>query len=425
MKKIWNILLTSLLLSSCSGMLDIDPHSAIPPGKTGNGDLSPMRMGMYGKVQNSPQRETYILFDIIGGNLRTGKTGNPRDLINTVLSPLNSLVSAGWNGCYQAIYQVNNVLETVERQPESSLRTTILGEAHYFRGYLYHLLVTRWGGVPIVTSATMEKLPRNSEQEVWDFIESELDKARTLLDKGISPYSCYYVSTNAVTALKARVKLERGKKEEAVALAEELISCGKYALDSFEKIFRGQANTEVIFSFSCLKEESNITLSTLFYTYAHPNKGSYIYVPSEEVMNMYEATDKRKDISVTIVKTDPCINKYPSGQTGTDPVIVSRLAEMYLVSAEGQGLPKGLQRLNELRQKRGLEAVQPKTEEDFMKCILDERRKELLAEGFRYYDLIRTGRAKSDLNLLDYQLKLPIPGKELILNPNLKPNPGY
>ena len=87
MKKIWNILLTSLLLSSCSGMLDIDPHSAIPPGKTGNGDLSPMRMGMYGKVQNSPQRETYILFDIIGGNLRTGKTGNPRDLINTVLSP--------------------------------------------------------------------------------------------------------------------------------------------------------------------------------------------------------------------------------------------------------------------------------------------------------------------------------------------------
>ena len=426
MKKFWNVLLLAgLSLSSCSGMLDIDPHSAVPPGNAGGNDLSPMRMGMYNKVQNSPQRETYILFDIVGGNLRTGKTGNPKDLINTVLSPLNSLISSGWNGCYQAIYQVNNVLETVERQPESPLRTTILGEAHYFRGYLYHLLVTRWGGVPIVMSATMKKLPRNSEEEVWDFIESELEQAGRFLDGGIEPVDCYFVSKNAVTALQARVKLERGKKKEAMALAEELIINGRYVLDDFEKIFRGQTNTEVIFSFSCLKEESNITLSTLFYTYAHPNKGSYIYVPAEEVMNMYETSDKRKDISVTNIKTDPCINKYPSGQTGTDPVIVSRLAEMYLVSAEAQGLEKGLHRLNELREKRGLKAVRPQTEDEFLKCILDERRKEFLAEGFRYYDLIRTGRAKSDLDLLDNQLRLPIPGKELILNPNLTPNPGY
>lgn len=219
--------------------------------------------------------------------------------------------------------------------------------------------------------------------------------------------------------------LERGKKTEAAALAEGLIKDGKYKLDSFDKIFRGKTNTEVIFSFQCLAEESNITISALFYTYAHPNHGSYVYRPTNDVMNMYDDKDKRKEVSIINVGAEPCINKYPSGQTGTDPVVMSRLAEMYLISAEAQGLFKGLGRLNELRKERGLDAVNPKDEDEFIEYILDERRKELLAEGFRYYDLIRTNKAKTMLGLKDYQLVLPIPGKEMISNPNLEPNPGY
>ena len=142
-------------------------------------------------------------------------------------------------------------------------------------------------------------------------------------------------------------------------------------------------------------------------------------------MNMYDDKDKRKDVSIINVGAEPCINKYPSGQTGTDPVVMSRLAEMYLISAEAQGFPKGLGRLNDLRKERGLEGVDPKDKDEFLQCVLDERRKELLAEGFRYYDLIRTNMAKTTLGLKDYQHVLPIPGKEMISNPNLEPNPGY
>ena len=79
----------------------------------------------------------------------------------------------------------------------------------------------------------------------------------------------------------------------------------------------------------------------------------------------------------------------------------------------------------ELRKERGLDPVSPKNEEEFLNCILDERRKEFLAEGYRYYDLVRTNKAQSVLNIKDYQTVLPIPGKELILNTNLEPNPGY
>ena len=107
----------------------------------------------------------------------------------------------------------------------------------------------------------MEKPFRDPEEAVWAFIEEELETALAFL--GTSS-SYYYVSRDAAVALKARVMLERGKLTEAATLAESLITNGKYKLDSFDKIFRGQANSEVIFSFQCLAEESNITISTLF-----------------------------------------------------------------------------------------------------------------------------------------------------------------
>ncbi len=73
------------------------------------------------------------------------------------------------------------------------------------------------------------------------------------------------------------------------------------------------------------------------------------------------------------------INKYPSGQAGTDPVIIVRLAEMYLISAEAQGLT-GLNRLNQLRAARNLSALNPATVEEYQQAVALERRRELLAE---------------------------------------------
>ena len=58
--------------------------------------------------------------------------------------------------------------------------------------------------------------------------------------------------------------------------------------------------------------------------------------------------------------------------------------------------------------------------------MLQERRLEFLAEGFRWYDLVRTGKATQTLGTKDYQRLMPLPSRELLYNPNLKPNnPGY
>jgi len=416
------ILFCTLMLASCADSLDIFPHSAISPGAVSEKDLPALRWGMYNAVQNDPGERSFIFFDMLGGTLCTS-TGNPRDLINSTLSPLNGYVASSWNGYFSALYQVNNLISITEDMSSSiALRNTVKGEAHFFRAYIYFCLASRWGAVPIIRKNTMDLVSRDSLSDVWAFVESDLDMAISLLGTSTN---YYYVSKDAATALKARVMLSEGKKAEAAQLAENLITSGKYKLDTFEKIFRKLSNNEIIFAFENLSVESGNNLSDLFYTYAHPNKGQYAYRPTQEVMDMYESGDKRKDISVTIVSGSNCINKYPSGQVGKDPIIISRLAELYLISAEAQGRNNGVVRLNELRRFRGLTDVFPSTDDAYIDAILLERKKELLAENFMYHDYVRTGKAIKALGLLPYQLLLPIPGKELQLNPNLTSNPGY
>ena len=410
-----------LMTGSCGNKLDLYPYSAMSPKAVTPSDLPALRLGMYNDMQNDPGVYAFILFDLLGGDIHTA-SGSPFDLINTILSPLHSMVGGGWNGYYGALFQVNNVIDVCENMEASASRNSTLGEAYYFRAYIYYSLVTRWGRVPILRENTLDKPFRDPVEDVWKFVEDDLDAALSLLSTSTN---YYYVSADAATALKARVMLSQGKMTQAASLAESLITSGKYKLDTFEKIFRKQANTEIIFAFENLSEESTNNISDLFYSYGHPNKGQGSYRVSQQLVNAYVATDKRKDISIiNIVGTD-CVNKYPSGQTGKDPVIISRIAEMYLISAEAQGRVNGLPRLNELRNFRGLSSISVTSDDQFIEAILEERRLELMGENFRYYDLVRTNKAIEKLGIKSHQTLLPIPGRELQYNTNLEPNLGY
>src|SRR5690606_19038967 len=148
------------------------------------------------------------------------------------------------------------------------------------------------------------------------------------------------------------------------------------------------------------------------------------YKPNPGAMTMFEAGDLRLDISIDTYEGLDVVNKYPSGQQGTDPIIITRLAEMYLVSAEAQGLA-GIGRLNELRAARGLDPVSASSDDEYLNLVLEERRRELFAEGFRWVDLVRTGKAKEVLGIQDREVLMPIPETELLLNERLEPNDGY
>lgn len=126
-----------------------------------------------------------------------------------------------WDKPYSYIREVNTFLEGLEKEEYASKYTetqlnTWKGEAYFVRAYIYYSLAKRYGGVPIVdkvidypASVSFEetKLSRNSEEETWDFISSDLDKAIDLLPDSNQQGR---VDKSGAAALKSRTMLYAG-----------------------------------------------------------------------------------------------------------------------------------------------------------------------------------------------------------------------
>lgn len=119
---------------------------------------------------------------------------------------------------YADIRAVNYFMETLPKyaanfKPEEV--TNLLGEARFLRAYYYFALAKRYGGVPLVKtvqnypeqSISELQVPRNTEQETWDFIGADLDTAyQELGETSVPERANKYVAM----ALKSRAMLYAG-----------------------------------------------------------------------------------------------------------------------------------------------------------------------------------------------------------------------
>jgi len=92
--------------------------------------------------------------------------------------------------------------------------------------------------------------------------------------------------------------------------------------------------------------------------------------------------------------------------------------------------------INIVRQRAGLSDISGLSKGQVSLALERERRVEFLYEGHRWFDLVRTGRALAVLNAYfaasglsysveDYETLMPIPQREIDINPALEQNPGY
>lgn len=118
---------------------------------------------------------------------------------------------------YNHVRSVNDFIEKIVNVTSINEegKARFLAEARFIRAFYYFSLVKRYGGVPLITKVQQYtgnnleelKVPRNKEQEVYDFIASELDAVAPQLPESYKADERYRATRYAALALKCRAML--------------------------------------------------------------------------------------------------------------------------------------------------------------------------------------------------------------------------
>ncbi|MDR1980439.1 MAG: RagB/SusD family nutrient uptake outer membrane protein [Tannerellaceae bacterium] len=136
-----------------------------------------------------------------------------------------------WDNVWNNISTCNQFFEniqTVEFTDEAK-KTRLTGEVRFIRALLYHDLVARWGGMPLITKyftlndrEEVIALKRSSYKECIDFIVTEADQAASELPASYSGKDKGRATRIAALALKARTLLYAASDLVNVNVTNEL-----------------------------------------------------------------------------------------------------------------------------------------------------------------------------------------------------------
>ncbi len=486
MKSKINILLVAgcaaFAMQSCDDFLDIKPTSqGIAVDNDSDGplystasDAETALAGVYADFKN----EYFMLDYFVNGDAQADDAyagaDNPANFQIDLytIDATNTNVSRDWAYLYSTIGKANLVINNVNAVPDASLsparKKQIIGEASFIRAFMYFQLVQLFGDVPLqtasITSISGDKLEetlpiifpaRNSASEVYAQIITDLNTAlesvgTTAPDKG-------FATKGAVNALLAHVyaTIEPHDWNKVKQYCDAVIAGGYSLLPEYDMLWDNSVenSSESIFEINCYNWDTGGNWGIFMFAGTDWKKFN---IPSNDLVNTYQAEgdDIRLNSSITFADvtgswTDkhwptthyPFINKYRDFN-GSQNFIIYRLADILLLKAEAlneTGDVNGAAELvNQIRARVDLDPVSTSSQDAMRAAIAKERRLELAFEGYRWYDLKRTGKAIEVLNnvkdyngaSLGYQLdesKLvwPIPQAERDKNTQLTQNAGY
>lgn len=425
-----SVVAVALLLSSCENALDsIVPKDRIAQSTLTENDIDRLRNGVYNEMEDFVW-SVYFDFDIRGENFKSGPGFSLIDPVSMI--PAGGDVDGIWRSLYARLRHVNFLIETLDATQNQKYET-VRGEMYYFRALIYYNLVTRWGGVPILKKRTYDIVQRSTEQEVWDFILSDLEIAEEITGDFVEKW---YASKPAVYGLMAKVYLAKKNNEKVIEYCNKVIALNKFiqaknATEFATMFIASSSSREVIFGFL----NNNSTNKHLLYQRVNDVDGTWEYAAETNLFTSLYANysiggasfsgDIRK---AAVFSSDANrIIKYPNGRAGQQlvstsnadytPMNVLRLSDILLMKAEAQGA--GADAAATLQPYFANRYATPPSEAaiaalnatDFQNMILNERRKEFFGEGQWWYDVKRTNRTDllMGLNGRNYLLYYPVP----------------
>lgn len=353
---------------------------------------------------------------------------------------------------YYCINKANQIIKDLEEADDNLFekynKKQMIGEAKFLRAYSYFELVKIYGGVPLWTEPqdmNHERLKRATVEQVYEVINSDLEYAANILPtKGDVDYNTYAgrITKGAAYAMQTRVFLYQKKYSDVRTAAKNLFNLNEYELvskDDYAKQFRleGEHSSESIL-------EINMYTSKTSTGYGSNNGNRHVLMSLPRTLTMGfgcaqptnllakafdDAGDAiRKEASLisssTAVQIEKAANPKASDLSGdrtgwynrklylgpgeryenagnNQPLNhkLIRLSEVYLNYAEACAMdatkdePEARKYLNLIRNRVGL-SDNTSSGQQLFDDIINERRLELAMEGFRFFDIVRTGKAK-------------------------------
>jgi starch-binding outer membrane protein, SusD/RagB family len=430
----------------------------------------------------------FPIFDIMSDDAVKGS--NPDDGASTVgpydnfsITPTQSGLDNYWNALYVGVKRANVVIEKVPAiSMDETLKTRYIAEAKFIRGLIYFDFVRAWGGVPLVTTTDPPlKLQRASADEVYALIIQDLNYAveHLPLKSGYQGTDAGRATSGAAQALLARVFLFRNDFINAEKYALDVINTAQYGLEPVyvdANGVNGNTGIESVFEVGAVEVEGTGGGGN---QYANtqgvrgtPNRGWGFNRPTIDLRNSFASGDPR--YQGTVINLGDTIDGIQILGDGPTPDItyddhgnvveiecytrkvwvpgdntitqyghhrrLIRYADVLLMAAEAlneNNKPgEALIYLNQVRERarQGNSAILPDItttdQAELRDIIFNERRHELAMEGWRFWDLVRTGRAVQVLGphgfIAGKNELLPIPQPEIdISQGSLLQNPMW
>ncbi|MFY1045255.1 RagB/SusD family nutrient uptake outer membrane protein [Chryseobacterium sp. GP-SGM7] len=451
-------------VSSCQDAIEIEQPGQLDDNAifTNVGNLNSFLLGsVYSSMETSSDIYFTAVFtdEVKPGN---GSGGQEFQLHRHFLDASDGVPGGIWSNHYRLINRVNRLIAGAQlftpAASEQAQYNNIIAQARALRAYAYVQLLAYYspdmknsGGLGVIITEgipeTDAKLPRSSNQAVFDVINGDLDFARATLSYSAASNAAarFYVDKGFVNALSARFNIYRGNATLAKQYAQDVISnsglsltvstpitttsaptIGSAAWNSafygvassfnpYRNLWNDSARGEIIFSLNRLATGVGANVGTNWNTNTSSvsgvpmwflgrnlfnlvNTGSdvrrYTYIDPTSIIDPNYATSTSPITSDRLV-----IDKYPgktSAPTRND-LKLFRLSEMYFILAEaetaGNNLSAAQAAIQAVRVARNYNgtATTPVygNAQTAYADILKERRIELGLEGHRYIDLKR------------------------------------
>lgn len=378
----------------------------------------------------------------------------------------NGSVNTLWRIHYKTITLANIAIERIPAiQMDEVLRERLVDEAKFLRALAYFNLVRFFGQVPLLIAETEPLSPEVSDVEaIYHQIIQDLQDAENLPHDGDIQEG--RATRGAAKSLLAKVYLTRKEWANASLKAREVIESGKYGLwDDFADVYKhaNRGGKEAVFSVGFGDAGGTISFwefgqfnvrllpPQLQQGIAGVRNTQGWQVVTRDLYDSYSDDDERKKVSYMtefvndageVVKLpEVYIQKFwdrvaePFGGDSQQDFPVIRYSDVLLIYAEAEGelgnYGVANTYLNMVRNRANLGDVNITDAEQFREAVLLERRKELAAEGHRWFDLVRTGKlaqkvqAAKGISVNDTYELFPIPQRERDVNRNLPQNSGY